>query len=233
MSWLYLITLIPLLYAILVPLFYKYLPRIHTGWFVLPVPVVLFACLMKQISFVAKGSPFVHTVSWIPSLNINYTTYVDGLALTFGLIITGIGALVVLYSIYYLFKEREELGNFYVYLLLFMGAMLGVVFSDNILVLYMFWELTSVSSFLLIAFWYQRKGSRYGAKKSLLITVFGGFCMFAGFLILANITDTFSIQQMIQHTDKITDHLLFIPAMILILLGAFTKLPNFLSYLAP
>lgn len=227
MSWLYLITLIPLLYAILVPLFYKYLPRIHTGWFVLPVPVVLFACLMKQIPFVAKGSPFVHTVSWIPSLNINYTTYVDGLALTFGLIITGIGALVVLYSIYYLFKEREELGNFYVYLLLFMGAMLGVVFSDNILVLYMFWELTSVSSFLLIAFWYQRKGSRYGAKKSLLITVFGGFCMFAGFLILANITDTFSIQQMIQHTDKITGHLLFIPAMILILLGAFTKSAQF------
>ena len=160
-------------------------------------------------------------------MNINYTVYVDGLTLIFGLIITGIGALVVLYSIYYLLKEREALGNFYVYLLLFMGAMLGVVSSDNVLVLYMFWELTSISSFLLIAFWYQRKASRYGAQKALLITVFGGFCMLAGFLILANITDTFSIRQMIQHADKITGQSLFVPAMILILLGAFTKSAQF------
>ena len=227
MSWLYLIILIPLLYTILVPLFFRYLPRVHTGWFVLPVPIALFTYFMWQIPLVAKESPFVHSVAWIPSLNINYTTYIDGLALIFGLIITGIGALVILYSIYYLSKEREALGNFYVYLLLFMGAMLGVVFSDNILVLYMFWELTSVSSFLLIAFWYQRKGSRYGAQKALLITVFGGFCMFAGFLILANITDTFSLQQMMQHTDIITSNSLFLPAMLLILLGAFTKSAQF------
>lgn len=227
MSWLYLIILIPLLYAALVPIFYRYFPRIHTGWFVFPVPAALFIYLMWQIPLVAKESPFVHSVSWIPSLKIDYTTYVDGLALIFGLIITGIGVLVILYSIYYLSKEREALNNFYVYLLLFMGAMLGVVFSDNILVLYMFWELTSVSSFLLIAFWYQRKGSRYGAQKALLITVFGGFCMFAGFLILANITDTLSIYQMIQQIDKITGHPLFFPSMILILLGAFTKSAQF------
>jgi multicomponent Na+:H+ antiporter subunit A len=227
LSWFYLTTFIPLLYAILVPIFYRHFPRIHTGWFVLPIPIGLFACLIRQIPLIAKDSPLVHTVSWIPHLNINYTVYVDGLTLIFGLIITGIGALVVLYSIYYLLKEREALGNFYVYLLLFMGAMLGVVSSDNVLVLYMFWELTSISSFLLIAFWYQRKASRYGAQKALLITVFGGFCMLAGFLILANITDTFSIRQMIQHADKITGQSLFVPAMILILLGAFTKSAQF------
>lgn len=227
MSWLYLIIALPLLFALLVPILFKYIPRIHTGWFVLPIPVALFAFFVRQIPDVAMGSPVIHAVSWIPSLQIDFTTYLDGLALIFGLIITGIGALVILYSIYYLSKEREALANFYVYLLLFMGAMLGVVFSDNILVLYMFWELTSVSSFLLIGFWYQRKGSQYGARKALLITVFGGFCMFAGFLILANITDTFSIQQMIQHTDKITSHPQFFPAMILILLGAFTKSAQF------
>ena len=77
---------------------------------------------------------------------------------------------MILYSIYYL-SEREALGHFYVYLLMFMGAMLGVVFSDNMMVLYVFWELTSISSFFLIAFWYHRKKSRYGAQKSLLITV--------------------------------------------------------------
>src|SRR5690606_16476742 len=108
---------------------------------------------------------------WIPSYNINFTTYIDGLGLMFGLLITGIGALVILYSIFYLSKEREALHNFYVYLLMFMGAMLGLVFSDNIFVLYVFWELTSVSSFLLIAYWYEREKSRYGAQKSMLITI--------------------------------------------------------------
>jgi NADH:ubiquinone oxidoreductase subunit 5 (subunit L)/multisubunit Na+/H+ antiporter MnhA subunit len=172
-------------------------------------------------------SPFIHSVPWIPSLGINYATYVDGLALIFGLIVTGIGALVILYSIYYLSKEREALGNFYVYLLLFMGAMLGVVFSDNIIVLYMFWELTSISSFLLIAYWYQRKSSRYGAQKALLITIFGGFAMLAGLLMLANITDTFSIREMILRADKTTAHPLFLQSMVLLLLGAFTKSAQF------
>ncbi len=145
----------------------------------------------------------------------------------FALLISGIGALVVIYSVFYLSKEREALGNFYVYLLLFMGAMLGVVFSDNVLVLYMFWELTSVASFLLIAFWNERKASRYGAQKSLLITVLGGFAMLAGFLLLANLTTTFSIQAMILQGDTISSHPLFVPAMVLILLGAFTKSAQF------
>src|SRR5699024_1869095 len=101
----------------------------------------------------------------------------------FGLLITGIGTLVILYSIYYLSAE-ESLQHFYIYLFLFMGGMLGVVFSDHMMVLYVFWELTSISSFLLIAFWYHRKGSRYGAKKALLITVSGGIAMLAGFIML-------------------------------------------------
>jgi multicomponent Na+:H+ antiporter subunit A len=227
LSGLFLIILIPFLYAVIVPFIFKRIPQLHTGWFVLPIPVVLFVYLVKHITLVAEASPFIYTVPWIPSLGINFTTYVDGLALIFGLIISGIGALVTLYSIYYLSKEREALDNFYVYLLLFMGAMLGVVFSDNILVLYLFWELTSISSFLLIAYWYQRKGSRYGAQKALLITIFGGFAMLAGFLLLANITDTFSIREMILEAGEITAHPLFLTSMILILLGAFTKSAQF------
>jgi multicomponent Na+:H+ antiporter subunit A len=224
---LYLIIFTPLLYAVIVPFIYKHVPRLHTGWFILPIPTVLFLYLFKHISFVAKENTFDHSIPWIPSLGINYTIYVDGLALIFGLIILGVGALVILYSIYYMSKEREALANFYIYLLLFMGAMLGVVFSDNILVLYLFWELTSISSFLLIAFWYQRKGSRYGAQKALLITIFGGFAMFAGFLLLGNIADTFSIREMILETGKIKNHPLFLPSMVFILLGAFTKSAQF------
>ena len=82
-----------------------------------------------------------------------------------------------------------------------MGAMLGLVFSDNILVLYVFWELTSISSFLLIAYWYQRKKSRYGALKSLLITIFGGLAMLTGFIMLSMMTDTYSIREMITQVD--------------------------------
>jgi multicomponent Na+:H+ antiporter subunit A len=108
MSWLYLIILIPFLYAVIVPLIFKHIPQIHTGWFVLPIPVLLFMYLAKYVTFVAMDSPFIHSVPWIPSLGINYATYVDGLALIFGLIVTGIGALVILYSIYYLSKERED-----------------------------------------------------------------------------------------------------------------------------
>lgn len=227
MFWLNFVVLVPFIFALFVPLIFRYIPRIHTGWFVLPVPVLLFAYLTQLIPFVAQGNHYSHTFAWIPSLGINYSIYVDGLALLFGLLITGIGALVVLYSIYYLAKELEALNNFYVFLLLFMGAMLGVVFSDNVLVLYMFWELTSIASFLLIGYWYERKRSRYGAQKALLITVLGGFAIFAGFLLLINITDTLSLREMIGQGERIKAHGLFIPSMLLILLGAFTKSAQF------
>ncbi|MGI1660255.1 MAG: Na+/H+ antiporter subunit A [Desulfitobacterium sp.] len=227
MSWLHLLILTPFLFTILVPFLYKGLRHIHTGWFVLPVPVLLFVSLARRISPVAKGETFSYELPWIPSLGINFTTYMDGLSLMFGLIITGIGALVIFYSIYYLSKEREALHNFYVYLLLFMGAMLGVVFAENVLVLYLFWELTSVSSFLLIAYWYQRKSSCYGAQKAFMITIAGGLAMLTGVLLLANVTGTFSIREMIAQLGLIQDQATFIPAMVLILLGAFTKSAQF------
>ena len=155
---------IPFLAALFVPFIYKQMPSRKIGWFVLLVPFSLFIILASFISSVAGGETYIHTFRWIDSAGINFTTYLDGLSIIFGLLITGVGTLVILYSIYYL-SEREALGRFYVYLLMFMGAMLGVVFSDNLMVLYVFWELTSISSFLLIAFWYHRKQSRYGAQK--------------------------------------------------------------------
>ncbi|MCM3704408.1 MULTISPECIES: Na+/H+ antiporter subunit A [Cytobacillus] len=228
MSWLHIMILIPFLFAIIVPFIYRvFAPRIHTGWFVLSVPSVIFLYLLMYIPIISTGETILISVPWIPSYGINYTTYIDGLSLVFGLVITGIGALVVLYSIYYMSKLKESLHNFYVYLLLFMGAMLGLVFSDNILVLYVFWELTSISSFLLIAYWYQRERSRYGAQKSMNITIFGGLAMLAGFIMLSMMTETYSIREMINQTDSIYEHSLFLPAMILLLLGAFTKSAQF------
>jgi len=218
--------ILPFIIAAFVPFIYRRFRFIHIGWFVMLVPITLFILLARLIPSVASGQTFTDTYQWIPTLDINFTTYLDGLSMIFGLLITGVGSLVILYSIFYL-STKESLQHFYVYLLLFMGAMLGVVFSDNLMVLYVFWELTSVSSFLLIAFWNHRKGSRLGAQKAMLITVSGGVAMLVGFIMLHTMTGTFSIREIISSIDGFTDHALFMPAMILVLLGAFTKSAQF------
>lgn len=219
--------IIPFLAALFVPILHKSIFRkIHIGWFVLLVPLSLFIMLVRYIPSVSRGHSMTQTFEWIPTYGIQFTTYLDGISLLFSLLITGIGSLVILYSIFYLSK-RESLSHFYVYLLLFMGAMLGLVFSDNIIVLYLFWELTSISSFLLIAFWFYRNKSRAGAQKSLLITVTGGVAMLAGFLSLYHMTGTFSIREITASIGMYTDHALFVPALLLVLFGAFTKSVQF------
>ncbi|MCM3139374.1 Na+/H+ antiporter subunit A [Bacillus safensis] len=221
----------PFLLAFVVPFLYKYVKRIHTGWFVLILPILLFTYFIQMLHITSNGRTLFSQAEWIPSLGMNFTVYVDGLSLLFALLITGIGALVVLYSIFYLSKEKEQLGSFYTYLLMFMTAMLGVVLSDNMVVLYLFWELTSISSFLLIGYWYKRERSRYGATKSLLITVFGGLAMLGGFILIYLITDSFSIREAVNQLQLIMASPYFIPAMILILLGAFTKSAQFPFYI--
>ena len=228
MTILHILILLPFLIAAVIPLLYKWVnPRVHLGWFVLIVPLIIFVYLLTFIDDIQKGGVTQYTFPWIPSLHIAFTINVTGLSLLFALLITGVGVLVSIYSVYYMSKTRDALNNFYIYLLLFMGSMLGLVFSDHVLIFYGFWELTSVSSFLLIAFWYERKGSRYGALKALNITVLGGLAMLGGFLMLVIASGTFSIQEMITRVDLIQNHALFVPAMILVLLGAFTKSAQF------
>jgi len=217
----------PFAYAAVVPFLHRALPRVHTGWFVLPLPVAMFAYWLSQLSDIREGVPAEASLRWIPSLGIDFALYLDGLSLLFSLLITGIGSLVTLYSIFYLSKTKERIGRFYVYLLLFMGAMLGVVLSDNLISLYAFWELTSLSSFLLIAFWHQRERSKYGALKSMMITVLGGFAMLAGFVLLYVITGTYGVRDILDRAGDIAADPLFVPAMLLVLLGAFTKSAQF------
>ncbi len=221
---------LPLIAALFVPILYKKI-GLHTGWFVLIVPVVLVIFYGTYIPSVADGKYFIDELSWIPSLGISFISYIDGLSLLFSILISGIGALVIFYSIFYLDKKKEKIGNFYVYLLLFMSAMLGVVQSDHLIGLYFFWELTSISSFLLIGFWYTRDKSRFGALKSMMITVFGGLMMLGGILILHVIGDTFSIRELINQATTIAEHDLFVWALILVLLGAFTKSAQFPFYI--
>ncbi|NYE04563.1 multicomponent Na+:H+ antiporter subunit A [Bacillus niacini] len=231
MSSLHLAILAPLVLSIFIPLFYRIFRHIHAGWFVLPIPIVLFVYFLTFLPETMRGRSLIEMINWIPSLGIKFTAKVDGLGLLFALLITGIGALVVLYSIYYLAKNKEKLNHFYVYLLLFMGAMLGVVLSDNLIVMYGFWELTSFSSFLLIGYWYERDKSRYGAQKSMLITVFGGLAMLGGIILLYIMTGTFSVTELISQANAIFNNALFDPALVCILLGAFTKSAQFPFYI--
>ncbi|WP_197224243.1 Na+/H+ antiporter subunit A [Lysinibacillus sphaericus] len=222
---------IPMLAAIFVPFLYKSIKNIHTGWFVLAVPATLVVIYASYIAQVAKGGVFTAKLPWIPSLDISFVSYLDGLSLLFSLLITGIGSLVVLYSIFYLDKHKEKLYNFYVYLLLFMSAMLGVVQSDHLITLYFFWELTSISSFLLIGYWYNRDASRLGALKSMMITVGGGLMMLGGFVLLYLMGGTYSIRELMVMAPNLVDHPLFTWSLVLLLLGAFTKSAQFPFYI--
>ncbi|WNS44144.1 Na+/H+ antiporter subunit A [Paenibacillus sp. MMS20-IR301] len=223
---LYIVISLPFLLALLLLLIRQNL-RFHLGWIVLPLPVLLFFYFLTKIPAIQAGDNLIVSFPWMPSFGVDFTLVLDGLSMLFVLLITGMGMLVLLYSIYYLDKQTEGIRQFYIYLLMFMGAMLGVVLSDNLMVLYGFWELTSISSFLLIAFWYRRERSSYGALKSMLITVFGGLAMFAGFNLLYVMSGTYSIREIVAQAGALADQPMLIPAMLLILLGAFTKSAQF------
>ncbi|MGI8316068.1 Na+/H+ antiporter subunit A [Halobacillus mangrovi] len=216
--------LLPFIIAMIIPFLSKWKHTIHTGYFVTIVPVIVFIYFARYLGH--GFEPVSREYAWIPSLDMNILFYLDGLSLLFVLLISGIGALVAFYSIYYLHKS-EQLGHFYVYFLIFMGSMLGVVLSDNVFVLYTFWEFTSLSSFLLIGYWNYKKESRYGALKSMLITVFGGLSLLGALVFMTVLTNTTSIQEMINQQQLILNSDFFPLILCLLLLGAFTKSAQF------
>ncbi|WP_020007808.1 Na+/H+ antiporter subunit A [Salinicoccus albus] len=226
MTLIHLAILLPVAAAIAIGVLYRYYRKINIGWLALPVPLLIAIYLATLIPAVSGGEVIHETMPFMPRIGMNFDIYIDGLSLLFAILISGIGALVTLYSIGYL-SQKEKLGSFYIYLLIFMTAMLGVVLIDNVLMLYLFWELTSISSFLLIAFWHKNDRSLYGAQKSMLITMFGGFLMLGGFIILYLITGTFSIRGMIEALPLIQENQLAPLAIVLILFGAFTKSAQF------
>lgn len=216
-----LMALAPFIMALVMILIGK-LFKSKIGFAVLPLPIALFALYASFIPEIAAGETVTFFTEWVPQLGINLSFGLDGLSLLFAMLITGIGALVVWYSIYYL-APKEKLVNFYVYLLMFMGAMLGVVTSRNILMIYLFWELTSVSSFLLIGYWFTNKRSVYGAQKSLMLTVAGGFCMLLAFIMIGLTAGSYEIDAIIAASAAIKASSLYPAIVILLLLGAFTK----------
>lgn len=175
---------------------------------------------------VMRGEVLTFGIEWLPSLGLNVNFMLDGLGLLFAGMILGIGLLIILYARFYLSRE-DPMGQFYTYLLLFQGAMVGIVLSDNILLLLVFWELTSLSSFLLIGYWKHLPEGRQGARMALTVTGLGGLAMIAGMLILGNIVGSYDLSVILTQKDAIQASPMYLPALILILLGCFTKSAQF------
>lgn len=175
---------------------------------------------------VLRGEVIQAQIEWLPQLGLSASFFLDGLGLLFAGMILGVGLLITLYARFYLSGE-DPMGQFYTYLLMFQGAMLGIVLSDNILLLLIFWELTSLSSFLLIGYWKHLPEGRQGARMALTVTGAGGLAMIGGMLILGNIAGSYNLTDILAAGDLIRASEWYLPALILILLGAFTKSAQF------
>lgn len=190
------------------------------------VPATIFGRLVTHWQQVVSGEAVTAAVDWVPALNLAVSLRLDGLSLTFGLLITGIGALVLVYAGGYL-KGDSRLGRLWMLLLLFMGAMLGLVLANNLLTLFIFWELTSIISYLLIGFNSDRAESRASALQALLVTGAGGLALLPGLLLLGIAGGSFEISTLATNAEDVRQHAFYLPVLVLILCGAFTKSAQF------
>ncbi len=190
------------------------------------VPVGLFIYFLMLLPEVAESGGYTTIFKWVPSLGIDLSFRVDGLGLLFCLMITGIGSLVFLYSAGYM-KGYKNLHKFYAYLSMFMGAMLGLVLSDNLISLFVFWELTSISSFFLIGFNNRAAASQRAALIALGITGFGGLFLLAGALLMGSVGGTYSIQELLSGGMDFTTQSAYPLLLLFFLMAAFTKSAQF------
>jgi multicomponent Na+:H+ antiporter subunit A len=194
----------------------------RTGWVLALLPSALALFFATHAGRVADGEAVTAKLDWTPSLDVTFSFYLDGLSLVFALLITGIGALVLVYADGYL-AGHPDLGRLHAFLLLFMGSMLGLVLADNVFTLFVFWELTSISSYLLIGFEHERSDARASALQALLVTGTGGLAMLAGFVLLGQIGGSFELSTLAGQGEAIRADGRYLPVLLLLLAGAFTK----------
>lgn len=196
------------------------------GWISVLIPAALFVWFSQFLGPVAAGSTALIGFDWVPSMGIRLEMLIDGLSLTFALLITGIGTLVTLYTTRYL-GNHPEYPRFVLFLMIFMVGMLGLTLADNLIALFVFWEITTVSSYLLIGFNSDSAKSRRSALQALLLTGTGGLALLAGMIMLGSAAGTYSLSEIRGMGDAIRDHQYYIPILILFLAGAFTKSAQF------
>lgn len=190
------------------------------------VPVLfsaaLFVYFASLVPTIAAGDILRASVPWVASLGIDFAFLVDGLSLTFALLISGIGTLVLLYSNTYL-AGHPQYARFALFLTAFMVSMLGLVLADDLILLFVFWELTTLTSYMLIGFSHEAEKSRRNALQALFVTGAGGLAFLAGLILLAAATGTTSISGLIAMEEDIRQHAMYLPILILLLAGTFTK----------
>jgi multicomponent K+:H+ antiporter subunit A len=200
--------------------------RNRCAWLAAAVTALAGLALGANVPAVAGGEVVRVAWPWLPELGVNLGLRLDGLALLFSGLVLGIGLVVVLYARYYL-AEDEPMARFYALLLAFMGAMQGVVLADNLILLVVFWELTGLASFLLIGFWSQRADARQGARMALTITGAGGLALLAGVLLIGAAVGSYDLDAVLAAGPALRAHPYYLPALVLVLLGAFTKSAQF------
>ncbi|MDY6484191.1 MULTISPECIES: monovalent cation/H+ antiporter subunit A [Acinetobacter] len=220
------IILLPLVLGTILVSWLKKFSRGVTALGAIGVSLTSLILLLTQAQAVFNGETIIQTWSWLPQLGIDLSFRLDALGLLFSLLITGIGTLIFIYAYYYL-SPKNSLSKLYLLLMLFMAAMLGISLSNNLLLLLVFWELTSISSFLLVGYWSNYEAAQRGSRMALTITGMGGLAMLGGFILLGQITGTYQIDQILGMSEQIQSHALFVPTLLLILLGAFTKSAQF------
>lgn len=211
--------------ALAAPALYHFLPR-WAGRLFLLLPLALFACLLTVAGKVSAGTPLIFSLPWIPTLGVSLSLYLDGLGLLLALLVTGIGFLVFLYTPAYLVGD-PRLGRLSAWLFAFMAAMLGTILSGNLVTLFVFWELTGLCSYILIGFDHEQEDSRRAALQALLVTGGGGLALLAGFILLGNIGGTMELAELLLRGDIVRSHPLYLPVLLLVLTGAFTKSAQF------
>jgi multicomponent K+:H+ antiporter subunit A len=196
------------------------------AWFAAAIAAAGFVLSVLCYPAVVNGGTVRTELEWLPTLGLNVVLRMDGFAWVFAALVTGIGLLIVLYARYYM-SARDPLARFFALLLGFMGAMLGIVLSGNLIQIVFFWELTSLFSFLLIGYWHHTAKARDGARMALMVTVSGGLCLLVGVLIIGHIVGSYDLDRVLAAGEQIRSHDLYLPALILILLGALTKSAQF------
>ncbi|MFW1642413.1 monovalent cation/H+ antiporter subunit A [Acinetobacter guillouiae] len=220
------IILLPLILGTIVVLWLKQFSRGVTALGAIGVSLSSFILLLTQAKTVLSGQAVLEQWQWLPQIGIDFSFRLDALSLIFSLLITGIGTLIYIYAYYYL-NPKNSLSKLYALLMLFMAAMLGISLSNNLIILLVFWELTSISSFLLVGYWSNYDAAQRGARMALTITGMGGLAMLGGFILIGQIAGTYQIDQLTMMASTIQNSGLFVPALLLILLGAFTKSAQF------
>jgi multicomponent K+:H+ antiporter subunit A len=190
------------------------------------VTLASLALLLVHAPAVFRGEVVEAGVPWVPQIGLELGFFVDGYGLFFAFLILFIGLLIIAYARFYLHRD-DPMGRFYAYLLLFQGAMLGIVLADNVLALLVFWELTSLSSFLLIGYWRHLPEGREGARMALVVTGAGGLSLIAGMLLLGEAAGSYQLTDILARGDAVRASPLYLPALLLILGGAFTKSAQF------